>query len=72
MHPWGSNARIVLPKNRNGAVRVMQKQALATIDLMTIGRVSSPWAAFSAANGKMVNANVHARNPAISENRVAI
>ena len=63
---------MAFPKNRKGIESIKQKKALAIIDFTTRGLVSSPFAAFSAANGKMVNANVHARNPAISENLVAI
>lgn len=56
----------------NGSARNVQKQALIKRDLTTSGRESSPLADFSAEKGKIVNASVAERNPAISEKRVAI
>ena len=50
----------------------MQKHALTNKDLITRGRVSSPFAAFSAAKGKIVKASVADKKPAISEKRVAM
>lgn len=63
---------MVFPKNIKGIESIKQKKALAIIDFTTRGLVSSPFAAFSATKGKMVNTSVHDRNPAISENRVAM
>ena len=63
---------MVFPKNIKGIESIKQKKALAIIDFTTRGLVSSPFAAFSAVKGKIVNVIVAARKPAISENLVAM
>ena len=63
---------MALPKKMNGSARARQNATLANNDLITNGRVSSPLAAFSAANGNMVKESVAARKVEISEKRVAM
>ena len=72
LSPYGSRDNIHLPQNRKGTESAMQKRAFAPMTFNQRGLVSSPAADFSAVNGKIVNARVADRKPAISENRVAM
>lgn len=70
--PLGSNKSIFFPKKINGSARKMLKNIDTIIDLNISGLTVWLLADFSAANGKIVKTRVADRNPAISENLVAI
>ena len=70
--PFGSKESIHFPQNKKGIAISRQNAAFAASAFRIIGLMDSPLAAFSAVKGKMVNASVQDKKPAISENRVAI